>query len=590
MTAGAIQEWSLAPPAPRHEVAVELDAVIPMRDGAPLVGDLYRPAGVAEPLGAVLVRTPYGREGWRPRPERASKAELFAGQGLAVVVQDVRGTGGSAGEFHVFRHEREDGFDTVDWIVRQPWSNRRVATFGCSYLGEAQLLLATTRHPCHVAMVPMASAGALHEFGARVGGAVDWLDTVAYFSSHGATRERAAEPPIDVERALWTLPPARALRDAGAPDSDFERVVLSDPGDAWWTDVTRQVTERDRFDVPALFLDSWYDQRPAKTLALAERLRATSCSQLARRNQFVVLAPCTHCAWSSLVERTTVGELDAGDARFPLERLWVAWLRHWLEQDEPQDFPLAPVTYYTLGANAWGTAPTWPPPGTSRLTLALDSDGDAALPGHGGRLAPAPLGPADAERADAYVYDPEDPCPTLGGLSYYPGLGVAGAADQRPLFERPDVALYLGDALPAALEVTGEPHAELCFSSSAPDTDLVLKLLDVEPGGRALNVAQTILRLRYRDGCARARPLTPGEIVRVRLELGAVSYRFASGHRIGLLATSSNFPAHDRNTNTNLPLDRADRCVRATNRIHHGPGNRSELHLPTAGPAAGSDT
>jgi putative CocE/NonD family hydrolase len=568
-------------------VAPDAGLRIPMRDGAELAADLYLPGGVAEPRGTVLVRTPYDRAVWRPGAKGADEAELFAGEGFAVVVQDVRGTGGSDGEFHVFRHERDDGWDTVDWIARQPWSNRRVGTFGCSYLGEVQLLLAATRHPCHVAMVPMASAGALHEFGARVGGAVDLLDTVAYFASHGATRERRSRPEIDVARAVWTLPPSRAIADAGGPASDFEQIVLSEPGDAWWTEVTRQVTDDDRFDVPALLLDSWYDQRPAKTLALAERLRATSCSLRARRNQFVVIAPGTHCAWSKLRERTLVGELDVGDARFPLERLWVAWFQHWLDADEPGDFPLAPLTYYTIGANAWRTAPAWPPPGGASLTLALDGDGDAAQPGRAGRLV---RGTVDEDGHDAYVYDPEDPCPTLGGLSYYPGLGVAGAADQRPLLARPDVAVYLGDVLAHELEVTGEPHAVICFSSSAEDTDLVLKLLDVDPGGRALNVAQAILRLRYRDGLTRPRALVPGEPERVTVELGAVSYRLAAGHRIGLLVTSSNFPAHDRNTNTNLPLDRAAHCLRATNRIHHGPSARSELHLPIAAAAPACDT
>ena len=577
----------LAPIKPRFGFELDEHVRVPMRDGAALAADLYLPVGAERPLGTVLIRTPYDRREWRPggTSEGWDPTTLFVEQGFALLIQDVRGTWGSqdSGDFHVYRYERDDGFDTLEWIIAQPWSNGRVGTFGCSYLGEVQLLLAATGHPAHVAAVPQGGAGCTNaEMGFRIGGANNLMESIGWFSSLGACEQQFTEPTVALEEAVWHLPIVDAIAAHGGPRSDYERVVASEPGDSWWLQETRLMTPHDRFDVPALWVDGWYD-RADTTFAFAERLRRESRSERARRNQFVLIAPCAHCAMHLASVDTRVGALRVGDARFPYDALYVAWFRHWLEDPDPGDFDWAPFTYYTIGAAEWRTSQTWPPrpQPADVLELALTSDGSAAEPGRAGALLTTP---ATDDATDTYVYDPTDPCPSLGGVAIidYPEIGTGGASDQAPMRERADVATYLGPVLEAPVEVNGTPELLVWFSSDAPDTDLVLKLLDVLDDGRCWNVAQTILRLRYRHSLRSPQLMKSGVVYPVRIELPPVSYRFPAGGRIGLMLTSSDFPAYDRNLNDGEAPAHATTPAHARNTIHHGPSWPSRLVLPGA--------
>jgi putative CocE/NonD family hydrolase len=575
----------LAKPEPRFAFDIDEHVRVPMRDGSVLAADLYLPVGAQQPLGTVLIRTPYDRREWRPggASEGWDPTTLFVEQGFALLIQDVRGKWGSEGEFHVYRAERNDGFDTVEWIVSQPWSNGRVGTFGCSYLGEVQLLLAATGHPAHVAAVPQGGAGCTAaEMGFRIGGASNLMDAIGWFSCHGACDLSSMEPGVAIDGAVWQLPIVDAIAANGGPRSDYERVVASEPGDSWWLEETGLMTHHDRFDVPALWIDAWYD-RADTTFAFADRLRRESRSERSRRNQFVLIAPCAHCAMHLAGVDTRVGALRVGDARFPYDALYVAWFRHWLEDPDPGDFDWAPFTYYTIGRGEWRTSETWPPRANpaDALELALTSDGAAAEPGRAGELATAP--PA-RDTTDTYIYDPADPCPSLGGVAIidYPEVGTGGASDQGPLRLRPDVATYLGPLLEAPAEVNGAPELLVHVSSDAPDTDLVVKLLDVLEDGRCWNVAQTILRLRYRHSLRSPQMMKPGVVYPVQVELPPVSYRFRPGSRIGLMLTSSDFPAYDRNLNGPGVPALATTPVPARNSIHHGPSWPSRLVLPGA--------
>jgi len=583
----AFGRFELGRPEPRFAFELDTEVRVAMRDGRELAADLYLPVGAERPLGTVLIRTPYDRREWRPGGENEGwdPTTVFVEQGFALLVQDVRGKWGSqdSGDFHVYRYERDDGFDTLEWTVAQSWSNGRVGTFGCSYLGEVQLLLAATGHPAHVAAVPQGGAGCTNaEMGFKLGGANPLMDSVGWFSCHGARDFSSVEPGVDIAKAVWQLPTIDAIRANGGPLSDYERVVASEPGDSWWLQETRLMTPHDRFDVPALWVDSWYD-RADTTFAFAERLRRESRSERARRNQFVLLAPCAHCAMSLATADTRVGALRVGDARFPYDALYVAWFRHWLENPDPGDFDWAPFTYYTIGAAEWRTSQTWPPQPerAAALELALTSDGDAARPGAAGGLLAEP---AERDATDTYAYDPTDPCPSLGGVVIidYPEIGVGGGADQSALRMRPDVATYLGAVLHEPLEINGTPELLVWLSSDAPDTDLVLKLLDVLDDGRCWNVAQTILRLRYRHSLRSPQLMKSGVVYPVRIELPPVSYRFPAGGRIGLMLTSSDFPAYDRNLNDGEAPAHATTPAHARNTIHHGPSWPSRLVLPGA--------
>jgi putative CocE/NonD family hydrolase len=261
------------------------------------------------------------------------------------------------------------------------------------------------------------------------------------------------------------------------------------------------------------------------------------------------------------------------------------WFDHWLKDvptpimDEPPVFysPRAWVPdpeHYVAGD--WRHAPAWPPPGTAEQRLYLRGDGT--------------LGDAPAGAGRSYVYDPRQPVPSLGGRNM---IITSGVHDQRPLRSLPGYGLvYAGEPLAEDLTVAGPVEVVLTAESDCPDTDFVVKLIDIQPDGAALLMMDGVLRALYRDGGSEPRPLTPGSRAEVRVNLGQIHHTFAAGHRIGVDVTSSNFPRRARNTNSGHPVlaDDGPGDIRvATNTVHHAEGSASYLVLPVlaAGVAAG---
>lgn len=556
-------------------VELNTQVQIPVRDGVRLAADLYLPHQHSGPLPTILLRTPYGRAEWRESelPGRR-QARQFARQGFAVVVQDVRGKHGSEGRFRLYAHERTDGFDTLDWIVAQPWSNGRVGTYGCSFLGEVQILLAAERHPAHRAIVASAPGDAAGGFGVREGGAINLADCVYWFSGPGTVDPELTEPPFSLDHALEMLPVQDIPARLGAPPSDYRNVVTVDAGDRWWAETARAITPKDRFDVPTLLIDSWYDPTTASTLALSDRLQRESLSERARGNQFAIVAPTEHCAYYGLSDGTVVGELDVGDPFYDYETLYLRWFRHWLSQESPGPFEHPRYTYYAIGPNAWLTSATWPPPDVAEHTLYLVGV-ERARARPRGILQSAP--PASSGRL-AFVADPADPCRSRGGFSFA-GEKI-GPVDRRDLIVRDDAALFGGDPLAQPVDLVGAPSVTLFVAVDATDADISVKLVDLEPDGRVLATTEGYLRLSHRQGAVGGQPLVPGLVTEVTIVLYPMTHRFAPGHRIGLLVAGSDFPAHDRNLHVGSPNAAATHGSQARILLHHGPTRRALVRLP----------
>ena len=547
-------------PEPRCTFA-RRTALVPMPDGVRLATDLYAPE-LDGPRPCILMRTPYGRRGARV----AAEAEGFAAQGYVVAVQDVRGKYDSEGVFAVSANEGADGNASVDWLAGQEWSTGRIGTYGCSYLGESQLQLATHRNPHHVAMIAKAAGGANARFGVLADGAhgLEWA--LKWFIANGSRGKFELPADFDYDALLRQLPVAGLAAVAGAPPSEWEDFVGREPGDPWW-ETRNYLREDDRFDVPTLMIDSWWDGAVAEALRIHERMRDRSESRLARDNQYVVIAPTQHCGYEAASEHTVVGDRDFGDARLDYYGLYVRWFDYWLRSEGPGFSSLPKVRYYVMGENAWRSCPAWPPAArTVRLYLGS------------GRLATEP---PVAETADRFVYDPADPMPSVGGQMTDSRTDVtAGAREQTRIEQRDDLLVYTTPRLRSGVEVTGYVKAVLFVSSDAPDTDFTAKLVDVGEDGRAFNVQSGIIRARFRDGYDRSLAMQPGETYRVEIDLHATSMCFAAGHRIRLQVSSSDFPLYDRNLNTGDDNARTTRTVPATNAVHHGPGVASHLVVP----------
>ena len=584
-------------PEGAYEVRLDPTHMVPMRDGVRLATDLYFPVGTDTPLPVVQIRTPYGK---LPHRRDASAARYFASHGFAVAVQDMRGRYQSEGEYFVSRADREDGYDMVSWLAEQPWSNGRIGTYGCSYLGENQMQLAATRNPHHAAALPQAAGGSYRYFGVIFGGVTELAASLGWFRGAGSkvfyrippgtpreamlqVEEMINPGPnpgeLDFQAAWRTLPYIDMLKASGAPPTDFEAFVSHEPGDPWW-DRIGYVQPDDRFDVPALHVNSWYDLGVGETLKLFNLLSDNAESDRARDNQFAIISPTDHCTSEIATSRTVVGERDLGDARLDYWTIYLDWFDHWLRDDADADFDMPRLQYYLMGANEWRTAGSWPVEGTEFRPMYLHSGGSANTRAGDGRLSWE--APDEEQPADTFTYDPDDPVPTIGGPVCCTGTAdaPAGGFDQSAVEDRHDVLVYTSEPLDEGLEVTGPIELVLYVSSDARDTDIVGKLVDVHPDGRAINVQEGILRARYREGYGRKVWMEPGEVYELRIDLQATANYFGAGHRIRLEITSSSFPRWERNLNTGGRNHDETEWELARNSVHHAPMSASRLIVP----------
>lgn len=574
-------QWRIALVAWRDRIAVDHGIEIAMPDGVRLRASLYRPRDAQGPLPTVLIRLPYDRlryaGGYR-------WALFFARHGYAVLVQDLRGTGASGGELLPWREAGTDGWATLDWIQAQPWSTGKVGTFGCSALGETQWVLARRPHPAHKAMIPSGAGGAIGAaagrhayFGVFEGGVFQLASGFGWFVNHGA-KDPAAPPaaPFDLARHLRTLPVSglvRAVRPAPNGYSDFLATPLGDPAWEGWG----YLGAEDRPGVPALVINTWGDQTAGDTLALASAWQQAAGAA----GQKVLIGPGDHCGhggWSEA--RSSFGELPVENAAFPLEERYLRWFGHHLRGEGESPASLPAFTYFMLVENRWHTAQAWPPEQARTERWYLSSAGRANSSRGDGLLSPAP---AAGATADAFDYDPAEPVPTRGGPVCCTGDAheKPGPRDQADVESRADVLVYTSAPLARDLRIAGPLRARLAVSTSAPDTDFVVRLAHVRPDGKSTGIQEGALRLRYRDGFAAPRLAEPGRRYDITVDLRSIAYRVPRGHRLRLHVTSSSFPRLERNLNTGA-ANNADevRAVVATNRVHHDAAGASWVELP----------
>jgi putative CocE/NonD family hydrolase len=593
---------ALENPPPSHDVEVTKELWVPMRDGVRLAADLYVPKDNVGALPTILISTPYSKE----RASYVNDARYFAGHGFAVVVEDFRGRFKSEGEFRFTRSHREDGYDTFAWIVKQPWSTGKIGTYGCSYAGEVQLYQAPSMPPGLTAMIPQAAGGATGSAGKYFHNAMDlgggaWGLSIGFdwwyrFGSQvfygprqttAITDDNRADveavfnagpivPQIEYGPILNTLPILDMMKRAKALPNEWADFVAHniDLTDPWWSKFNF-VKEGEMIPAPSLFIESWNDWTGGATLYLRNMFERTATTEEARRNQFVIVSPASHCQSEKMGQNQFIGDQFVGDPRFGQYDIYLKWFRHWLNGDQNAVTSMPKVQYYVLGANRWQASNAWPIPGTRMTKYFLTSAGRANSHFGDGRL--VLTAPATISR-DEITYDPMSPTPSVGANDY---MGTKPISDQRSLSAREDVLVYTSDALTNGFEMTGEPEVTLYVQSSARDTDFIAKLVDVYPDGTAFNIRENILRARYRNG--RDKPaalMKPGEVYVLTFRLGAYSTYFFPGHRIRLQVTSSAFPRYDRNLNTGGNNFDETAGVVARNMVLHGNRYPSHITLP----------
>jgi putative CocE/NonD family hydrolase len=548
-----------------------LDLAVPMRDGVVLRADAYLP-DADDPVPAILSRTPYDRS-FPLTPVAALDPERAVASGFALVCQDVRGQHGSDGRFNPFLSEGDDGYDTVEWVASQPWCNGVVGMSGRSYPAATQWRAALERPAALRAIFPVVVGSDYYDGWLYQGGAFEhgfnlfWVHLMTDPKARGSLDDHYRHLPI-------TDPPLLAESPAG----DFYREWLAHPTyDEHW----RRLSLRGRYDqvsVPAFNVGGWFDIFLAGTLENFRSLREEGATEEARAGTRLLVGPWAHGSAYGAYPDHGFKEF-APDDRIDLAELQVRFFGRHLAGADDSDGD-APVRIFVMGENRWRDAPDWPLPAAVEERWFLHGDGEAA--GRGGSLTREP--PGD-ERPDQYVYDPRDPAPTVGGPTSLPGRFLktnAGPLDQAKVESRPDVLVYSSAALERPLEVTGPLALVLHAASSAPDTDWVAKLCDVDPEGVSRILAEGVLRARFRRGFEKPELLEPDRPYEFHVDLVATSNVFLPGHRIRLDVTSSSFPRLDRNANSGRPLgqDTDDTLTTARQRVFCDSDRASHLLLP----------
>ncbi len=568
-------------------VVVEKNVDVPLRDGTALRADIYRPAGDGR-HPVLLQRTPYNKELW-PITALTLDPVRAAAAGFAVVIQDVRARWASQGEvFFPYRHEADDGEDSIAWCAAQPWSSGRVGCYGLSYMGGTSWLAARSGHPALGAISPTTAPNDFWRNHFWRGGALN-IGTLAMWALRAigpAALVRARPDPKDLgapfvqlfddidgfAEVVSSLPLDRLA--AARPDDErfvpFFFEFLDHPAPDAWTDAILFSDRHAEVQVPSLTIAGWHDLLLGADLEHYAGMRANGGSAAAREHSRLVIGP-----WSHGMFQNVVGEVDFGfrangmflDLKEDLTRLQLRWFDRWLNGADG-GAEEAPVKLFVQGVNRWRDEDSWPPPGTTATRYYLGADG--------GLSARAP----DAQEAcDSYVYDPHQPCPTRGGNLLLPPQYTAGPCDQREIAARRDVLVYTSTPLERDLEVIGAVSAVLHARTSGADTDWMVKLCDVHPDGRMLNVCDGVLRASLADGRERRLPERDA-IVAYTLDLWATAQVFRAGHRIALLVTSSDFPRYDRNPNTGETAHSAARFEPALQRIYRDRSRPSHVVLP----------
>lgn len=562
-------------------VRIDDDVRIAMPDGTRLAATLYRPRRAQGPLPTVYVRLPYDR---RRYAEALGEGMFFARHGYAVLVQDVRGKFDSEGDdFVPWRHATQDGVATLDWIVRQPWSNGKVGTIGCSALGELQYALARANHPAHAAMVPMAAGGAAGRvsgraayFGAFEGGVLQLAATTGWFSKHGVRNGHGPWPEkLETADSLRQWPVLDAVRRVRPGANAYEEFLQTSLGDPRWREMD-YVFDGDRTATPALVIDTWGDPSIDGTLALAEAVRRDS-PDMAR--QHVVIAPGNHCEHELVAGMGRFGVLPVRNAAQPYREWYLAWFDHWLRGRGDRLAKLPPYLFFVLNEQRWLGSTSWPPAESRVQPWYLGSRGHANGRDGDGVLS---LQPSRDTRSDEFLYDPRDPVPSRGGPVCCAGDPAirSGPEDQRDVETRQDVLVYTSAPLRSPLRIAGPLRAQLVVSSSAPDTDFIARLVHVWPDGRATSIQEGALRARYRDGVERPSLMTPGKRYVLDVPMRSIAYLVPRGHRLRLDITSSSFPRLERNLNTGGRNYDETEPAKALNRVFHGGDAVSFVEIP----------
>lgn len=555
------------PPGERGAI-VEMNVMVPMRDGVHLATDIYRPDRSGQ-FPAILSRIPYGTDGGMFK----SIGKYFARNGYVLLAQDTRGIENSEGYWYPLIYEIDDGKDTTLWIAEQPWYNGKLGMIGGSYFGYTQWEAALD-NPEVDCMVPIFTSPNMFKMVVN-GGAMEYIMVEGWLEQMRAQIEDDEWNPEIEGGGFYNAPMRKAVRvnveDIKKKPREYDPMaMLEHPGDLMDQAAGDFRPYYKTVSAPSLMISGWFDQFEQPQLDDFVAIRNEGKGD-ARKSRLIV-GPWVHGIPASKGEAG--GRFNA-IKNFLHEHL--EWLDYWLKGIDNGALDKAPVHIYIMGENVWRDEQEWPLARTRYTNYYIHGNGDANTYPGGGTISLDP--PADDEPADGFDYDPENPRPTKGG-TFQPFTGwKAGSFDQSEFFPRQDTLIFATPVLSEGVEVTGPISVTLYASSSARDTDFTAMLLDIHPDGKAMYIQDGCIRARYRKGYDQGIPLTPGEVTEFKIDLWSTSNYFVPGHRIGLEISSSNYPQYDRNTNGGGEGG-VENIVVASQKVYHSKTYPTHVTLP----------
>lgn len=562
------------------EILESLNEKIPLRDGVELMAEIFRPKTEGK-FPAILQQTPYGKTGM------AARAKKFAALGYVVVNTDSRGRFESGGDWDPFSPKHKtDGYDVVEWIAKQEWCSGSVGAYGLSYMGWTQWWTASQAPPSLKAIVPEVAPpdhllNCPYQNGILVCWMVDWAGAMSGRAPHSAGPGGYGGFAVNREEAYGRLPYI---------DFDTTRNYLTT---TWWRKwITQNTSEGEywkaiayqnpesygRVQVPSLAISGWFDANFPGTPGNFLGMKKYGASELARQPRMVI-GPWQHRINS---EQAAAGVDFGPRAIIDWDGYVLRWFDYHLKGVDNGIMDEPPIHLFVMGRNEWRTATDWPLPETQFTPYYLSSGGNANSSGGDGLLSLAP--PGDQPR-DQYIYDPNDPTPSAA----FENGHIDGPRDISESAVRNDVLVYQTPELKEDVELIGPITAKLFASTSAHDTDWMIRLSDVQPDGRALFLGEGVMRARHRDpereGAFNPRKLSqinPDEIYQYTMEFWRPTGNvFFAGHRIRIEISSSYFPYYLRNPNgaeDNTGL--ATEFQAATQAIYHDAERPSQIILP----------
>ncbi len=486
--------WS---PTPALAYVFEQKAIaIAMRDGQSLAADVYLPSSGGGPWPIIVVQTPYDKAYWSATFEDDQDTDaLFKSPSYGWVVIDWRGFYGStSAQYPGCPTHGQDGYDAVEWVAQQKWSNGKVGAWGYSALGTALVGTAQEAPPHLLAGVPVTYF---------------WKEAYDDLSYPGGVYQKNRDD--------------SSLGDGAAtkPHPYY---------DSWWAYVDATDAPVNQIRIPMLHVTGWYDHETDATLNEMQRMQ-TGGAPGALGTQKALIGPWTHAS----VNQAQQGQLSYPDAATMASEAALQFFDYYMRGIANGYDQQPTYRYYQTNEARWVSSPVWPP---TEVTTQTNYMRQTLL---------GTSVPSSTESARFYSANPNDPVPTLFGAVLDDTNTTIGPGDLRPIESRPDVLGFTTTPYAAPLAIAGRPVAHLHFTSTVVDTDIAVRLTQVHPDGTSMLIVDSIHRASLRDQYEEPEFLSNGPVYEMDVKLPSIAITIPPGDALRVLVEPSNYDRFDKN-------------------------------------------